>query len=110
MWLDPDKGGIAMTDLPSLAEFQARLNEQFMVPLADHSFYPLTLIEVTALPHKSAPAIRSDPFEMKFRGPGPGYLPQQIHQLHNEALGLCPVFLVPIGRDGDGFLYQAIFN
>jgi hypothetical protein len=99
-----------MNDLPTMPEFEAHLNEQFMVTLSDRSLYPLTLVEVSPLPHHDAPRARRDPFQVKFRGPGPGYLPQQMHEMHNTSLGECSLFLVPIGREGDGFVYQAVFN
>ena len=99
-----------MDELPTLPDFEARLNERFDVTLSDRTIYPLTLVEAVALPRQHAPSLRREPFQLKFRGPGPGYLPQQIHALRNETLGLCSLFLVPIGQDGDGFLYQAVFN
>lgn len=99
-----------MTGLPTMPDFAAHLHEHFLVELVDQTAYPLELIEVTTLPASGAPGAPREPFQMKFRGPGPGYLPQQIHLLHNEALGPCSLFLVPIAQDKDGFVYQAIFN
>jgi hypothetical protein len=71
--------------------------------------YPLTLVEASALPSGNYRNER-EPFQLRFRGPGPRHLPQQIHLLENQALGSIAIFLVPIGRDGDDFIYQAIFN
>jgi hypothetical protein len=99
-----------MQKLPELTDFETCLHECFGVTLIDNAVYPLELIEASALPRSTANAPRALPFQLKFRGPGPGYLPQQIHRLHNDRLGPCELFLVPIGRAGDGFLYQAIFN
>ena len=99
-----------MDQLPDMKQFEACLNGQFDVTLADGSIYSLTLTEVKALAPTRAPGARPDPFELKFHGPGPGYLPQQIHQLSNDVLRPFPLFLVPIGQDANGFVYQAIFN
>ncbi len=93
----------------TLSLFAPRLNELFVVRLDDNDVYPLTLFEAAALPPGNYKMAR-EPFQLRFRGPGPRYLDQQIHVLENEVLGPLPIFLVPIGRDGDGFLYQAIFN
>jgi len=98
-----------MDELPELKDFEACLNNQFQVRLHDQSFYPLVLIEATPLSH-TAISKRSVPFQLKFRGPGPGYLPQQTHPLQHDKLGAFQLFLVPIGQDSDGFLYQAVFN
>jgi len=99
-----------MQKFPGLTDFEACLHECFGVTLIDNAVYPLELIEASALPRTYANATRTLPFQLKFRGPGPGYLPQQIHLLQNDRLGACELFLVPIGREGDGYLYQAIFN
>jgi hypothetical protein len=99
-----------MNELPNLEDFQARLADVFLVELADQSFYPLTLIEAQPLQPSGARRGRSDPFELKFHGPGPGYLPQLTHALVNDTMGLVPIFLVPLGPHEDGFLYQAVFN
>lgn len=99
-----------MTELPTLEDFQARLADRFVVELADHSLYPLTLIAANPLPFSGSHRGRANPFELKFRGPGPGYLPQYTHALMNDTMGTVPVFLVPIGQEQDGYLYQAVFN
>jgi hypothetical protein len=99
-----------MQDLPEMKDFERCLHGIFYVQLIDQSLYPLELIEAAPLPETHAPGLRSIPFQLKFRGPGPGYLPQQIHLLQNDKLGTHPLFLVPVGRINDGFLYQAIFN
>jgi len=37
-------------------------------------------------------------------------LPQRIYRLQHAGLGTIDVFLVPIGRDVQGALYQAVFS
>jgi hypothetical protein len=57
------------------------------------------------------PGNRASAFSLRFRGPGEPYLPQRMWTLQHPQLGeLAGVFLVPIGREDDGFLYEAIFN
>lgn len=53
---------------------------------------------------------RASAFSLRFRGPSAVLLPQQIWSLRHAVLGELAIFLVPIGRDEDGFLYEAIFN
>ena len=99
-----------MDELPELKDFETCLNNQFAVELSDRSIYPLVLVEATPLPRAHAVGQRNVPFQLKFHGPGPGYLPQQIHPLQHDRLGCFQLFLVPVGQDSDGFLYQAVFN
>jgi len=98
-----------MDELPELKDFETCLNNRFQVRLHDQSIYPLVLLEAAPL-SRTALSRRSVPFQLKFHGPGPGYLPQQSHPLQHDKLGSFQLFLVPIGQDGDGFLYQAVFN
>jgi hypothetical protein len=85
------------------------LGDTFEVDVGEARPMPVVLVEATALP-KPPPQFRQDPFQIKFTGPGPRYLDQMIHRLAHAKLGKMEIFLVPIGRYGDGFLYQAIFN
>ncbi len=95
--------------LLSLADFAPRLNEAFSVDLDGSGTYPLILTEALALPARG-PKLAREPFQLHFRGPGPNYLMQRIHALENEVLGKIEVFLVPVGQEGDDFVYQAVFN
>lgn len=99
-----------MNDLPTMRDFEAHIHEQFVIELANQSLYPLELIQVSPLMPSRTPGVRTDPFQVMFHGPGPGYLPQQIHALHNDTLGDVKLFLVPVGQDQSGYLYQAVFN
>lgn len=56
------------------------------------------------------PGTRASAFSLRFRGPSSVLLPQQIWPLRHAALGDLRIFLVPIGREDDGFIYEAIFN
>jgi len=70
---------------------------------------PLELIAAKLLPVQPGWAGRP-PFSLVFRGPREPWLPQRIYAVWHEALQNAVLFLVPIGTDRDGMLYQAIFN
>lgn len=88
--------------------FTAHLGSEFQLAIGSISL-PLVLTEA-----KTAGAARPGgsrtPFGLTFRCPGPQLLPQAIYRLEHPVLGVLEIFLVPVGRDGDGFFYQAIFN
>lgn len=92
-----------------LSDFAPHLESVFNVYIGETDPMPITLIEAKAL-QPQPPPLRPDPFELRFRGPGPAYLNQMIHSVSHPTMGEFQLFLVPIGVDGDGFLYQAIFN
>jgi hypothetical protein len=95
--------------LLALESFLPHLGDAFAVDIGEAQPMPLVLVEAAALP-KPPPQLRQDPFQLKFTGPGPAYLNQMIHRLSHASLGELEIFLVPIGAQGDGFLYQAVFN
>jgi len=51
-----------------------------------------------------------EPFSLQFRAAFAQVLPQAIYPLRHERLGTLEIFLVPIGRDGDGVRYEAVFT
>lgn len=48
-------------------------------------------------------------FALYFLGPEPS-LPQLLHRVSHPKLGEFPLFLVPIQKKRDGFVYEAVFN
>jgi hypothetical protein len=53
---------------------------------------------------------RRVPFSLVFRGPRDVLLPQRTYRIEHEAIGAFDLFLVPIGPDGEGMRYEAIFT
>ena len=93
----------------SLEDFAAAANQGFDLSLGETST-PLTLVEMKPLPPQPYPGMSRTPFSLIFRGASPVVLPQKLYSLTNAKLGRLDLFLVPVGRDRDGVLYQALFN
>ena len=70
----------------------------------------LELLEATPLAERAQPPADRVPFALLFRGPPAPALAQGVYRLHHDALGEDAIFLVPVGVDGDGALYEAVFN
>ena len=49
-------------------------------------------------------------FSLVFRGPVAPILAQAIHTVGHVELGALEIFLVPIGPDAEGMVYEAIFT
>lgn len=91
-----------------VADFAPLVDQRFTLALEGLELV-FTLTSARAL--GAAPATdRREPFSLVFRGPPGPALAQRIYQLHHAALGTLEVFLVPIGPDSLGQLYQAIFT
>jgi len=91
-------------------DFKDRLGSEFVVSDGDVPAISLTLDEAELLPERYArPGVRP-PFSLVFLAPDPRLLPQRLYHLTHEGLGEITIFLVPIGKDGRGVSYQALFN
>lgn len=95
-------------ELLMLDTFAGCLNETFQVSFSDGEL-DFTLVEATPLPMTMPGAARA-PFSLVFRNSSIIVFPQMIYRMRHARAGNFEIFLVPIGQDRDGFLYQAIFN
>jgi hypothetical protein len=71
----------------------------------DGNQLPLTLETAAELP----PSGRAEgSFRLEFRGPGEPILPQAIYRFRRDHES-ADIFIVPVGRDARGTLYEAVF-
>jgi hypothetical protein len=92
------------------ADFEAHLNEVFTVTLEDGQVYPLTLLRVTERSQPYWPGGRL-PFNLLFQNPRKdAYLPQRTYQLAHPHMGAFELFIVPVGANDAGMLYEIIFS
>jgi len=91
-------------------DFEACLHDVFTVKTEDGAGPELELIEVKPLGKIGPDAKTRQPFSLLFRGPLEPAFPQQLFQLENSTFGEILLFLVPVGPDEEGMLYDATFN
>lgn len=97
-------------DLLTLNHFAAHVNETFVAAL-NETEVPFVLVEARPLPPATAAAgAMRTPFSLLFRNASSFLFPQQMYRMRHPGLGELGIFLVPVARERDGFLYQAIFN
>ncbi len=89
------------------ALFRALIHEQFLLA-GDQAVIPLQLISITEdLPRAGQRA----GFSLLFRSDRrDAYVPQSTYRLEHATAGRWEMFLVPVGPDAGGLLYQAIYN
>lgn len=88
------------------AKFADKLNSTFQVHLDPSKRVEIKLIEVSEL--RESP--RQERFSLLFLGPVDDPLLQSLYRMEHEQMGAFELFLVPVGKDDDGFLYEAVFN
>jgi hypothetical protein len=89
--------------------FAPHLNETFEVRLGASSL-EMTLVQATKGKPRDWDGLRKEPFALLFKCAKPVILPQRIYSFQNSGFGKMDIFIVPVGRDRDGVVYQAIFN
>jgi hypothetical protein len=88
------------------ATFAARLRETFIVRLDSSTIVELTLVTASDV---ALPAV-GERFSIIFSGPRERPLPQGTYTFDHPALGLFPLFIVPIGVARDELHYEAVFT
>jgi len=101
-----------MLDELTVESFLPHVGEMFRVSFEANPEIPLALVEARALA-SARPIVgagRRQPFALLFRGAGETILVQRIYRVEHDRIGGWDIFLVPVGRDGGGVLYEAIFT
>lgn len=99
-----------MSKLISEAEFAANLNSTFRINAELPQPFEFKLVEVN---HKNVDPTEEpgmERFSLVLAGPADRLLQQSTVPLTHDVLGELELFLVPIGRENDGFRYEAVFN
>lgn len=91
---------------PGYEIFAENLNAVFQITVAADKLVEVKLVEVSEL--KKSP--QQERFSIVFKGPSDTLLPQHTYEMTHESTGTFTIFLVPVGMETDGFLYEAVFN
>lgn len=93
----------------SYENFARHLNETFRVGVG-MSAVEMTLVQATKGKPRDWEGIRKEPFSLLFKCDNPVIFPQRVYPFQNPSFGRMDIFIVPVGRERDGIVYQAIFN
>src|SRR4051812_2932549 len=86
--------------------FRESVNTKFRLKAETSDPVELELVELT----ESSSSPKHEQFALLFHGPQDHFLQQMIYPMEHEKLGELELFLVPIGRNQNGFQYEAVFN
>lgn len=86
--------------------FSESLSTKFRLEAEPSKPIELELIQLTE--GVSTPA--NEQFSLIFRGPLDYFLVQRIYHMEHDKMGEIDLFLVPVGKEQDGFHYEAVFN
>lgn len=88
----------------SYHDMAPRIGEAFTVAF-EGGEQQLVLVGVSEIAHSPRP---EGGFRLEFRGPRAPVLPQAIYPFSGSGDAL-EIFIVPVGQDADGTLYEAVF-
>jgi hypothetical protein len=89
--------------------FGPHVNSTFSLKLGETTV-EMALTEATRQVVRPFPGMMREPFSLIFRSSMQIVLPQRMYTLTHPAMGQIDMFMVPIGRDVRGVVYQAIYN
>lgn len=91
----------------TLETFRPAVGQTFTVGGEGGAKVELILAEAAELdagPHAPLPS-----FSLLFHGPADPFMPQATYLFEHESLEPMEIFIVPLGRDEHGTVYQAVF-
>lgn len=95
----------------SYGAFAALLHTRFQVHVSETAALSVKLVEAIANRSRGTGAsAQVTSFSLVFSGPANPFLPQRIYLFEHDQLGAFDLFIVPIGKEQNGFRYEAIFN
>jgi hypothetical protein len=96
----------------SFEQFSGRVGQTFQVGAGGGPTISAELVEATEGAEAGGPGPDGrarQQFALVFRGPVEPVLPQATYAVEHDELGRLEIFLVPIGPDGAGMRYEAVF-
>jgi hypothetical protein len=95
--------------LLTFESFAPHLNSTFALQIGEASI-DLTLTQATKQPARTFRGMMREPFSLYFRSGSQVVLPQRIYAFAHGAMGRLEIFIVPIAREPQGIVYEAVFN
>ena len=99
-----------MSDFQSEAEFRQHLNTPFRLQVNAPKPIDLTLVGVESRPSETSEQQGMERFSVFFLGSPEFLLPQSMYRLVHPEMGEFDVFLVAIGKEANGYRYEAVYN
>lgn len=87
-------------------QFAESLNTTYRLLLDESRVFEIKLAEVSA----RRGSRRQERFSLIFKGSLDLFLPQNSYRAEHDRLGAFDLFLVPVEKEEDAFLYEAFFN
>jgi hypothetical protein len=99
-----------MSEFQTAEEFKPHLNTLFRLQVNAPKPIDLTLVAVESRPSDPTEEQGMERFSVFFLGSPEFLLPQNTYRLAHPEMGEFEVFLVAVGKEADGYRYEAVYN
>lgn len=99
-----------MSEFQTEEEFRQHLNTPFRLQVNAPKPIDLTLVGVESRPSGATEQQGMERFSVFFLGSPEFLLPQSTYRVAHPEMGEFDVFLVAIGKEADGYRYEAVYN
>ena len=99
-----------MSEFQTEEEFRQQVNTPFRLQVNAPKPIDLTLVGVESRPSDTTEQQGMERFSVFFLGSAEFLLPQSTYRLVHPEMGEFDVFLVAIGKEADGYRYEAVYN
>ena len=90
--------------------FEPHVGTSFWAEFPNGAKVELRLLRASKVMESEAARLPRHPFSLFFSGPRSFLMKQHIYRLTHESLEPMEIFLVPVGDDANGYLYEAVFT
>lgn len=99
-----------MLDKLTIDSFRPYIDTSFWVMPNPQNKVEIRLIAAANVMESEAARLNRIPFSLHFFGPKSFLLEQKTYRLEHDTLEPMELFLVPIGEENGGYLYEAVFT
>jgi hypothetical protein len=101
-----------VSDKLTRADFEKALNSRFTLMDGERRVGELELVDVIGSKYPTSPELEQTgrPFSAIFLGRHTAAAPQGLYTFETEKMGTHELFIVPIEKTAQGFIYEAVFN
>ncbi len=95
--------------LLSYETFAGHVREAFSLSLGEAAV-DVTLVEARRRPPRVSPGLRAEPSRFTSNAKARCCCRKKLYPLSNPGMGKIEIFIVPVAREKDGVIYEAVFN
>ncbi len=99
-----------MLESLTIDSFTPHVGTSFWAEFPNGSKVELRLLRAARVMESEAARLPRHPFSLFFLGPKSHLLRQHIYRLTHPSFEALDIFLVPVGEEGEGYLYEAVFT